>query len=126
MAVLCVLGLARIMPHNAKLYSVDPDKRESMPYEVLREQMRGYHASISFLDHQLGRLLDAFDRVRAGPSHLILLRTPSIQRPGRNLTFDNSTPAAAVPACAAGPCQRHGGGVLRGPRAERRGPRALG
>lgn len=76
----CVSGLARIMPHNAKLYTVDPDKRESMPYEVLREQMRGYHASISFLDHQLGRLLDAFDRVRAGPSHLILLRTRSTRR----------------------------------------------
>ena len=45
-------------------YSVNLDEKwGGVSYEALQEQMRGYHASISFLDFQLGRLLDALEKV---------------------------------------------------------------
>lgn len=52
-------------------YHVNLDKQDSMPDKALREQRRGYLASISFLDYQIGRLLDALERVsmrRAQPT----------------------------------------------------------
>ena len=43
-------------------HRIDIDKANSLPYEALQQEMRGYFASISFLDHQIGRVLDALDQ----------------------------------------------------------------
>jgi arylsulfatase A-like enzyme len=53
-----------MLPDGVEGYYVHLEKRESMPYEALEEQMRGYHASITFLDVQLGRVMDALEEVR--------------------------------------------------------------
>ncbi|EWM28099.1 iduronate-2-sulfatase [Nannochloropsis gaditana] len=50
-----------MLPDSEKTYVADPTGR--VPSDAIRENVRGYHASISFLDHQIQRLLDELERL---------------------------------------------------------------
>ena len=48
-----------MLPHSQKRYWASPDG--GVGIDAIRENVRGYHASVSFMDHQLERLLDSLD-----------------------------------------------------------------
>jgi len=51
-----------MLPDSTKRYWANP--QGGVPADAIRENVRGYHASISFLDHQVQRLLDEVERLK--------------------------------------------------------------
>ncbi len=51
-----------MLPHSEKTYWASPEG--GVGTDAILENVRGYHASVSFLDHQLQRLLDELERLK--------------------------------------------------------------
>ena len=62
-----VIGL---LPHSEKQYWAKPHGEVGI--DAIYENVRGYYAGISFLDHQVGRLLDALDELKLTNDTIIL------------------------------------------------------
>jgi hypothetical protein len=59
-----------MLPHSEKRYWASPEG--GVGIDALEENVRGYHASVSFLDHQLERLLDSLDKLGLTEDTVIL------------------------------------------------------
>jgi hypothetical protein len=61
-------SLIKMLPDGKEQFHVNLDVESTVPLRALSEQMRGYYSSISFLDHQVGRVLNALEEVRTAGS----------------------------------------------------------
>lgn len=59
-----------MLPNSQKRYWASPEG--GIPSDAIKENVRGYHASITFLDHQLQRLLDEVERLGLVEDTIIL------------------------------------------------------
>src|SRR5688572_22746572 len=64
-------GHRKLIPAPA-LASVNPYPLFGVPEEKAREALRGYHAAISFTDAQVGRVLDALERLKLADKTVVV------------------------------------------------------
>jgi len=59
-----------LLPHSEKVYWASPDG--GVGIDAIYQNVRGYYAGISFLDHQVERLLDALDELKLTNNTIIV------------------------------------------------------
>lgn len=59
-----------LLPHSEKVYWASPEG--GVGIDAIYENVRGYYASISFLDHQVGRILDAVEELKIADDTVIM------------------------------------------------------
>ena len=86
------------MPKEATMYDWKyirnfrgcPDKGP-MPDEMARHLLHGYYASISYMDAQLGRVLEELDRLGLADSTTVLLWSDHGSQMGEHELYDHNT-----------------------------------
>ena len=119
---------ARLSRQHAKS-SARPHKQKPLTPEQIAEMRHGYFANISYLDAQLGKVLDALDKQRpGGPHHHHLRRRPRLSHRrahavGQDLEL-RLRRARAVLHRRPGSAQRMAGRPLRSPNCSISSPRS--
>jgi choline-sulfatase len=65
-------GYLQTLPAPARFTLTEHQEQQNLPDETARQAMRAYYAAISFMDQQVGRLLDALDRLKLADETIVV------------------------------------------------------
>ncbi len=65
-------GYLQTLPPPAQFTLTEHKEQQHLPDEIARQSMRGYYAAISFMDAQVGRLLDALNRLKLADETIVI------------------------------------------------------
>ncbi len=99
-------GYLQTLPAPAQFTLTEHKEQQNLPDDTARQAMRAYYAAISFMDAQVGRLLDALERLKLSDETIVIFTSDHGYHMGEHGHYQKMTlfeNAARVPLIIAIP-----------------------